>query len=107
MQDLIKTYIRDEKNNPRGVAVAVRRNDEIFYGFSLCNPEDVYDKELGLKIAVNRAESPTYLLPGVEDRYVAVLNAYEDLEARALRYFKDLPYSQVALQEGFRPEELA
>lgn len=102
MQTVIKKYIRDEKNNPRGVAVAVRKEDEVFYGFSLCNPGDVYNKDLGLRIALNRADAATYQLPAVDDRLSSVLDAYEDLEARALRYFKDLEYSQVALQEGFR-----
>ncbi len=104
-QLLIKQYIRDEKNNPRGVAVAVRENDEVFYGFALCNPEDQYNKEQGLKIALNRAKAPSYKLPNVPERLESVLDAYDDLEARALKYFKDLPYSNVALGEGFRELE--
>lgn len=102
MQNVIKEYIRDEKNNPRGVCVAVRENDEIFYGFSLCNPEDKYNKDLGYRIAMNRAQAPTYQLPAVEERCQAVLNAFENLEERALKYFKDLQYSQVALHEDLR-----
>ncbi len=106
MQHIIKEYIRDEKSNPRGVCVAVRQNDEVFYGFALCNPEDRYNKAQGLKIALARASADAYKLPDVEDRYIAVLKAYENLEARALKYFKDLPYSKVALEEGFRSEDI-
>lgn len=102
MQNVIKQYIRDEKNNPRGVCVAVRDNDEIFYGFSLCNPEDKYDKDLGLRIALNRASAPSYQLPKVEDRNDQVRSAFENLEERALKYFKDLQYSQVALFDSLR-----
>ncbi len=105
MQTVIKQYIRDEKNNPRGVAVAVRENDEVFYGFSLCNPKDKYDKDQGLKIALARAFAPSYHLPDSTDTINTVLKAYEDLESRALRYFKDLQYSQVSLGEGFRLED--
>lgn len=106
MQTVIKEYIRDEKSNPRGVCVAVREGDEVYYGFSLCNPEDVYNKAQGIKIALARAAAPAYKLPDVEDRYIKVLKAYENLEARALKYFKDLPYSKVALEEGFRSEDI-
>jgi hypothetical protein len=102
MQNIIKQYIRDEKNNPRGVTVAVRENNEVFYGFALYNPEDKYDKDRGLKIALARATAPAYQLPNVPDRLESVLKAYDDLEARALKYFKDLTYDQVALGEGFR-----
>lgn len=102
MQTVIKQYIRDEKKNPRGVAVAVRENGEVFYGFSLWDRKDKYDKDLGLKIAINRAGSDSYKLPKVEDRCDVVLSAYADLQARALRYFKDLDYSKVALNDGFQ-----
>lgn len=102
MQNVIKEYIRDEKRNPHGVCVAVRENDEIFYGFSLCNPLDKYDKELGYKIALARATSPSYQLPLGGKTCDAVLTAFENLEERALKYFKDLQYSQVALHEDLR-----
>lgn len=105
MQNVIKQYIRDEKNNPRGVAVAVRKNDEVFYGFALCNPEDKYDKKQGLKIALARASAPAYQLPNVPERLDSVLKAYDDLESRALKYFKDLTNEQVALGSGFRDIE--
>lgn len=104
MQTVIKQYIRDEKKNPRGVAVAVRENDEVFYGFSLCNPKDKYNKDQGLKIALARALAPNYLLPQSGETSDAVLKAYDELQARALRYFKDLEYSKVALDTGFQLE---
>jgi hypothetical protein len=105
MQEVIKQYIRDEKGNPRGVVVALRKDDEINYGFSLCNPEDLYSKDQGMKIALARANAEAYQLPNVPDRLDSVLKAYEDLESRALKYFKDLDYNQIALGGGFRIED--
>lgn len=97
MQTVIKTYIRDKSGNPRGVCVAVRENDEVFYGFSLCNPGDKYDKAQGMKIALARAAAPRYQLPKLPARREEVLKGFQNLEGRALKYFKDLKYSQVAL----------
>lgn len=100
METLLKQYIRDEKNNPRGVAVAVRHNDEVFYGYSLCAPGDKYDKELGLEKALYRAFSQKgYKLPKVEDRFEKVVKAYENLQERAIKYFKDIDYKNIVLSE--------
>jgi hypothetical protein len=100
MQTLLTKYIRDEKNNPRGVAVAVRHNDEVLYGYSLCSPSDVYDKQEGLEKALYRAFSTKgYHLPKVPDRFEKVVNAYESLQERAVKYFKDLDYKNIVLSE--------
>ena len=100
MQTLIKEYIRDSKNNPVGVAVAVKADKEVLYGFALWNPLDKYDKEEGMKIALNRAFSPKgYHLPKVADRFEKVANAYQRLQDRSLKYFKDLEYKNIVLTE--------
>jgi hypothetical protein len=98
-QKSIKQYIRNEQNNqPRGVAVAIRENDEILYGFSLLNVNmDRFEKKLGVDIAIARAKAPSYQLPKVLEREAMVLEAFESLEARALKYFKDLDPSKVKL----------
>jgi hypothetical protein len=98
MQTVIKEYIRNtETNQPRGLALAVRVGDEVFYGYSLLNTTmDQFSKELGTKIATKRALSPQYQLPKVQDREAMVLTAFEKLE-RALKYFKDIPSENVAL----------
>ena len=99
MQTVIKQYIRNEQNKqPRGVAVAIRENDEILYGFSLLNTKmDRFEKKLGLDIAIARAKAPSYQLPKVLEREAMVLKAFESLEARALKYFKDLDPDKVRL----------
>lgn len=98
-QTVIKRYIRNsETKQPRGVAIAVRKNDEVFYGYSLLNTTmDRFDKELGFNIAMNRAMSDEYQLPKVLDRETMVLDAFNHLEKRALKYFKDLDPSKVKL----------
>jgi len=98
-QQLLKSYIRNtETNQPRGVAVAIRNNDEILYGFSLLNINmDKFDKSIGLNIAVNRAMSESYELPDTPDREAMVLGAFNRLEQRALKYFKDLDPAKVKL----------
>ncbi len=99
MQTLLKRYIRNEENKqPRGVAVAIRHNDEVLYGFSLLNTNlDRFDKTLGLNIAINRALAESYKLPSVPEREAMVLGAFNHLEKRALKYFKDLDPSKVKL----------
>lgn len=100
METLIKEYIRDSKNNPVGVAIAVKADKEVLYGFSLCNPGDNYNKDQGLKIALNRAFSAKgYHLPKVADRFEKVANAYQRLQDRSLKYFKDLEYKNIVLTE--------
>lgn len=99
METILRTYIRDEvTKHPRGIAVAVKDGDKVNYGFSLVNSRlDKWDKKLGVAIALARATAQSYQLPSVEDREVAVLNAFERLERRAIKYFKDLEYENVAI----------
>lgn len=98
-QTILKSYIRNtETNQPRGVAVAIRQNDEIFYGFSLLNTRmDKFNKTIVLTIATNRALSKSYELPDTPEREAMVLGAFNKLETRALKYFKDLDPSKVKL----------
>ena len=91
MENTLINYIRKEDNTPRGVIVAVRKGDELFYGYSLRNPIDRWDKKLGLTKALARANAKEYQLPVVTDRNLDVLRAFSKMERRALKYFKDLP----------------
>lgn len=97
---IIKEYIRiEETRQPRGIAVAIKKDGEIFYGYSLLNTtQDKFSKKLGLEIATARALSTKgYKLPQVLEREAMVLNAFNRLEGRALKYFKDLDPSKVVL----------
>lgn len=98
-QTLLKEYIRNpETKQPRGVAIAIRHNDEILYGFSLLNVNmDKFNKTVGFNIAVNRALSESYTLPDTPEREAMVLGAFNRLEKRALKYFKDIPEDKVKL----------
>lgn len=99
MQTVIKRYIRNsETKQPRGIAIAVRKNDEVFYGYSLLNTTmDKFNKELGLNIAMNRAMADEYQLPTVLDREAMVMDAFNHLEKRAMKYFKDLSPDKIKL----------
>jgi len=96
---MLTEFIRNpETKQPRGVVVAVRDNDEIFYGYSLLNVKlDRFNKTLGLQIATNRALYESYELPDTPERETLVLDALERIEKRALKYFKDIDPSKVAL----------
>lgn len=99
-QKIIKEYIRNpDTKQPRGIAVAVRDNDEVLYGYSLLNLKlDKFNKELGLTIALNRALSKDgYNLPDTLEREAIVLGAFNRLESRCLKYFKDLDPDKVKL----------
>jgi hypothetical protein len=91
METTLINYLRDkETKQMRGVVVAVRENDEVFYGYSLHNPVDRWDRKLGVKKAVARARATEYNLPKVEDRYELVMGGFQRIQKRALSYFKDL-----------------
>lgn len=100
METLLKEYIRDENNDPRGVVIVVREGDEVTYGFSLLNTtQDTFNKKEGLKIAVARAKANSYKLPDVPDRLAMIIDGYSRLQTRAVRYFKDLDESAVSFFE--------
>lgn len=104
-QTMLKEYIRDEKTKqPRGIVVAVRENDEILYGYSLLNTKlDRFDKALGLQIAINRAKSESYTLPNTAERLKMVIDGLVRIEARSLKYFKDIDPSNVKFEfDAFR-----
>lgn len=90
-QTVIKEYIRNKKNNPQGIAVAVKDGDQVFYGYSLCNPGDRYNKEFGMNVAINRALSKDgYALPQSSKTVRKIIERFLSLEKRAIRYFKDI-----------------
>jgi hypothetical protein len=90
MQTTLINYIRNKQKHPRGVVVAVRKDDAIHYGFSLVNPIDKWDKEKGIKIAVSRALAGEFNLPLSRENYDAIIDGFTNLKQRSFRYFKDL-----------------
>jgi len=94
---IIKQFIRDRKNNPRGVTVAIKKDNEVFYGYSLCNPLDRFDKQLGVRIAVARALSKSFNLPMSPNTQEEIADHFRALEKRAIRYFKDVPEDNIRI----------
>lgn len=92
----LKTFIRDANNNPVGVAVVVKSEQgEFGFGYSLVNTNsaDRFNPKIGTKIAVGRANHALSLnwnesKPDLESRQKPILEAYDSLEQRAVRYFK-------------------
>ena len=107
---LIK-YLREEDGTPRGVVLAIRNEEEVNYGFSLCHSKkDKWDKEQGIKIAEHRAFAGDYNLPQSTETRKLVLDGFKHLSRRAVKYFKDLPFESVAFvveepTEDQEPEE--
>ena len=55
-EQILKTRIRNKKNQPRGVLMAKKMDDvTVCIGWSLCKPCDAFDMENGLMIASARA----------------------------------------------------
>lgn len=99
MEHRLIRYIRNKKGQPRGVVVALRDNDEVCYGYSICNPIDPWNKHKGLKIAVARALAREYELPQAENTTKQIREGYVNLSKRAVNYFKDLPKDKVEFEQ--------
>ena len=99
MEHTLIRYIRNKKGQPRGVVVALRDNNEVCYGYSICNPIDPWNKHMGLKIAVARALAREYELPQAENTTKQIMEGYVNLSKRAVNYFKDLPKDKVEFEQ--------
>lgn len=80
---MIVQYIRDKKRNPRGVVVAVDK-DQI--GWSYCNKKDRFNKERGKQIATDRAfygYGPNVNIP------YDVIPVIDRVKERAKHYFRE------------------
>jgi len=90
MKNQLIKYIRNPKTRePRGVVVAFNENGKVHIGWSLCSKEDKWDKDLGFKIAVNRAyfHAENELLG-----YKVAQSAYPDFRKmveRSKKFFKE------------------
>lgn len=54
-RQLIKYLRKDKTKEPKGIIVSFTEDNKIYVGYSLCSKRDAWDKELGFKIAINRA----------------------------------------------------
>jgi len=55
-QHSVIQYVRNRKNIPHGVLVAIKTDEGFSIGYSLCNKKDRFNKRMALKIALGRAE---------------------------------------------------
>lgn len=85
---MLINYIRDTNRKPHGIVVSFKQDNEVHFGYSLHNPVDKWDRELGIKIAVARANAKEFQFPKVDDRCKVVLESLEHMKVRASKYFK-------------------
>lgn len=83
----ILEYLRDNKNNPIGCIVAVKKkNGSVSVHYSLCNVDkDKYNKSIALNIAFGRAYSDETL---ADNPPRIVFKKIDSFNERACRYFK-------------------
>lgn len=84
---MLKQYIMRNRNGKRqkvGMFFGTTLRDEIVIGYSLCCPQDKFDKDKALAIAVGRALSP-HVNPCPPSIYADAIRFAERCE----RYFKD------------------
>lgn len=106
MQTQLIRYIRKSNKTPFGVAVAILENGKVSYGYSVRNKKDKWNRQTGLEVARKRASLESFTLPEVKSTNQAVLSTLEELERRALRYFKDLTPEQIKLNKEFKINNL-
>jgi hypothetical protein len=76
--------IRDRKNQPRGILMARKINDEtVGIGWALCKKTDHFDVEMGKKIAFGRSR-----IPNISSVPSSIRKNYALFCQRAIRYFK-------------------
>ena len=80
---MLKKYIRDSKRNPIGVLIGVLdETGRLRIGWSLCSRYDVFDKHIGMQIAVNRLFNDRTELPD------SIVPDFCDFYLRCVKYFK-------------------
>jgi hypothetical protein len=80
---ILVKYTRNRQNQKVGVLVAIGRNE---VGFSLANKRDRFDKQLGIRIAIQRAF--TIPSPDINDIPRSIRSDYLEMLDRSVRYFK-------------------
>lgn len=88
MQNTLHCYVRDRKNNPIGVVVAIKIGDKYHCGWSLTKIKsgDKFDKETGMSMALGRAVAGN--LPKNATIPHAIVKPFKKMFVRANKYFK-------------------
>lgn len=84
---MLKEYVRDRRTNQlKGCVVAIKENDKVAIGHSLCCPKDKFDKQFATKLAVERAKK---VLDGRETEIPQSVSAtHTKMFHRASKFFK-------------------
>lgn len=97
MREILIQYVKDKKNQRRGVVVARAQDDQIVTGWSYANFKagDKFDKEVGINIAVGRIIKPSPKKTVPHD----VAKVERALRRRAINYFFPQPKAEVPADE--------
>ena len=87
-RNAIKQYIRGRDRRKKGIMVAFlnEEQDSINIGWALCSNKDTFDYDLGLEIAVGRAESASDEKP-MQIAH-SIKNELFRFSKRAIKYFR-------------------
>jgi hypothetical protein len=88
---MLITYVRDKNGHKIGAVVALVKDDTIRVGWSKCNKQDKFNKQMALMIASVRAKRATIDLPyGTKNAIpFCVRETFDSMTHRAKKYFKD------------------
>ncbi len=81
----IISYVRNRKGTPKGILVAVKHGNGFGIGYSFCNKNDRFCKEMGLRIAIGRSNADGISLEALPH---AIRKAFPEFTKRCLRYYK-------------------
>lgn len=88
---MLVKYLRNENRIPYGCVVAVGPG---MVGYSVCNPKDKFNKELGRQIAIGRANHDLTDYLSIRNRVPhslipVVLDEVVEMDKRSVKYFKE------------------
>lgn len=90
-KNILVTYLRDNKNTPYGVVVAVRQPDDVVvYGTAFCHSKkDRFNKYVGTYIAAQRALAHKEPVVPEYNGHDETLKGLSLMQNRASKYWQD------------------
>ena len=85
---MLKYYTRDKNGNRNGCLIAISDGESFAIGYSKCRKGDKFDKNLGTKIALARAEKIlSQQIDAIEIPF-SMSEDFDKMSERAVRFFK-------------------
>jgi hypothetical protein len=84
MKDILVKHLRDDFQRPFATIVAVKVDDSISLGVSICSSKDQFNKRIGRRVAIGRAKRlrspnmPSRMYQLVDDVYKPIKDIIED-----------------------------